>query len=308
MMCNALMYNIYAKVMESVGFGYICIFDVEFLVVKIRIKMKQVLVTFVFFFTSFQYFSQEKLLSLDGTFQDKNLVVYNPPQADGFGFCITKVLVNGEILPAAIQSAHFEINFQLFQLKKGENVFVVLEHAVGCEPRFMNPEILLPKSTFRCTSISADKTGTMNWTTADEAGSLDFIIEQYRWNRWVEAGQVKGKGTKQSNTYHFQITPHSGKNQIRVSQIDNSGQKRSSQSVFFNSGLSPLKMSPAKVRDNLYFKAGGKEAKTKFEVYDAYGNLLKVGFSTMVDCRNLVSGVYFINFDNQTEKFIKIAE
>jgi len=307
-MCNALMYNIYAKVMESVGFGYICIFDVEFLVVKIRIKMKQVLVTFVFFFTSFQYFSQEKLLSLDGTFQDKNLVVYNPPQADGFGFCITKVLVNGEILPAAIQSAHFEINFQLFQLKKGENVFVVLEHAVGCEPRFMNPEVLLPKSTFRCTSISADKTGTIHWTTADEAGSLDFIIEQYRWNRWVEAGQVKGKGTKQSNTYHFQITPHSGKNQIRVSQIDNSGQKRSSQSVFFNSGLSPLKMSPAKVRDNLYFKVGGKEVKTKFEVYDAYGNLLKVGFSTMVDCRNLVSGVYFINFDNQTEKFIKIAE
>jgi len=67
-------------------------------------------------------------------------------------------------------------------------------------------------------------------------------------------------------------------------------------------------MSPAKVRDNLYFKVGGKAAKTKFEVYDAYGNLLKVGFSTMVDCRNLVSGVYFINFDNQTEKFIKIAE
>jgi hypothetical protein len=270
--------------------------------------MKQVLVTLVFFFTVLQSFSQEKLLSLDGTFQDKNLVVYNPPQSDGFGFCVTKVLVNGEILPAAIQSAHFEINFQLFQLKKGENVFVVLEHASGCEPRFMNPEILLPKSTFRCTSISADKTGVIKWTTADEAGSLDFIIEQYRWNRWVEAGQVKGKGTKQANAYYFQITPHSGKNQIRVSQIDNTGEKRSSQSVFFNSGLSSLKMSPAKVRDNLYFKVGGKEAKTKFEVYDAYGNLLKVGFSTMVDCRNLVSGVYFINFDNQTEKFIKIAE
>jgi hypothetical protein len=270
--------------------------------------MKQVLVTLVFFFAVFQSFTQEKLLSLDGTFQDKNLVVYNPPQSDGFGFCVTKVLVNGEILPAAIQSAHFEINFQLFQLKKGENVFVVLEHAAGCEPRFMNPEILLPKSTFKCTSISADKTGVIKWITAEEAGSLDFIIEQYRWNRWVDVGQVKGKGTKQSNSYYFQITPHSGKNQIRVSQIDNTGEKRSSQSVFFNSGLSSLKMSPAKVRDNLYFKVGGKAAKTKFEVYDAYGNLLKVGFSTMVDCRNLVSGVYFINFDNQTEKFIKIAE
>jgi len=234
--------------------------------------------------------------------------VYNPPQADGFGFCVTKVLVNGEILPAAIQSAHFEINFKLFQLKKGDNVFVVLEHASGCEPRFMNPEVLLPKSTFRCSSITADKTGMVKWTSVDEAGSLDFIIEQFRWNRWVEVGQVKGKGTKQANSYQFQITPHSGKNQVRVSQIDNTGEKRSSSTVFFDAGMPTLKISPTKVRDNLYFKAGGKEMKTKYEVYDAYGNLLKVGFSSMVDCTNLVSGVYFINFDNQTEKFIKIAE
>jgi hypothetical protein len=113
---------------------------------------------------------------------------------------------------------------------------------------------------------------------------------------------------KQANTYYFQIMPHSGKNQIRVSQIDNTGDKRSSQAIFFHSGLPSPKISPTKVRDNLYFKASSKDVKTKFEVYDAYGNLLKVGFATMVDCRNLVSGVYFINFDNQTEKFIKIAE
>ncbi|MFM6934147.1 MAG: T9SS type A sorting domain-containing protein [Flavobacteriales bacterium] len=252
--------------------------------------------------------AQDKLLSLEGAYQEKNLVVYNPPQADGFGFCVTKVLVNGEILPAAIQSAHFEINFNLFQLKKADHVFVVLEHAPGCQPRFLNPEVLLPKSTFQCTAITADKSGLIHWTTTEESGSLDFIVEQFRWNRWVEVGQVKGKGTKQANSYQFQITPHSGKNQVRVSQVDNSGSKRSSGITYFQSGLSSPKISPTKVRDNLYFKAGGNEVKSKYEVYDAYGNLLKVGFASMVDCRNLVSGVYFINFDNQTEKFIKIAE
>jgi len=308
-MCSALMYNIPTKVMESTCIQGIFVFSLTiYFVAQFHLSMKQLVLTSFFLLSVFHCLAQEKLLSLDGTFQNNNLVVYNPPQSDGFGFCVTKVLVNGEILPAAIQSAHFEINFQLFQLKVGENVFVVLEHAIGCQPRFMNPEILLPKSTFRCTSISADKTGMIKWTTADEAGSLDFIIEQYRWNRWVEAGQVKGNGTKQSNAYNFQITPHSGKNQIRVSQVDNTGEKRSSQIVFFNSGQTSLKISPTKVRDNLYFKAGSKEMKTKFEVYDAYGNLLKVGFASMVDCTNLVSGVYFINFDNQTEKFIKIAE
>jgi hypothetical protein len=43
-------------------------------------------------------------------------------------------------------------------------------------------------------------------------------------------------------------------------------------------------------------------------LYDAFGNLLKVGFSDLVDCRNLVNGVYFINFDNTTEKFIKVGK
>ena len=46
--------------------------------------------------------------------------------------------------------------------------------------------------------------------------------------------------------------------------------------------------------------------KTKYEIYDAYGNLLKTGFSSSVDCHNIVSGVYFINYDNKSEKFIKI--
>jgi hypothetical protein len=44
--------------------------------------------------------------------------------------------------------------------------------------------------------------------------------------------------------------------------------------------------------------------KSKYEIYDAYGNLLKTGFSDSIDCRSLVDGVYFINFDNTSEKFI----
>ena len=51
--------------------------------------------------------AQVQLLSLEGTYQEKNLIVNNPPMADGFGFCISKVLVNGEILPAVIQTSHF---------------------------------------------------------------------------------------------------------------------------------------------------------------------------------------------------------
>ena len=63
------------------------------------------------------FFSQESMLSIDGTYLGKNLLVSNPPQADGFGFCVNKVTVNGEVLPATIQKANFEIDFSLFNLK-----------------------------------------------------------------------------------------------------------------------------------------------------------------------------------------------
>jgi len=262
----------------------------------------------MFFAIKFCLFAQVELLSLEGTYQEKNLLVNNPPMADGFGFCISKVLVNGEILPAMIQTSHFEIDFTLFHLKKGAEVFVVLEHAPGCEPRFLNPIILLPNSTFDCTSITAQKDGLVKWTTTNEQAVLDFSVEQFKWGRWVEVGQVKGKGSKGPNNYQFQLTPHSGKNTVRVSQTDSSGKPRVSKSAGFNSQVTTVTFSPTKVHTNITFKAKGQAIKTKYEIYDAYGNLLKIGYSSSVDCRNIVNGVYFINYDNKTEKFIKTDE
>jgi hypothetical protein len=39
--------------------------------------------------------------------------------------------------------------------------------------------------------------------------------------------------------------------------------------------------------------------------YDAYGNIVKKGVGSSVNCSNLLRGVYYINFDNVNEKFIK---
>ena len=267
--------------------------------------MKSIVTIIILFININLIWSQAKYLSIDGYYQGKNLLVSNPPLSDGYGFCVYKVLVNGDILPATIQSANFEINFDLFHLKKGEKVFVVLEHAESCVPRYLNPEVLLPKSTFQCTSIKADVKGLLSWSTKEEEGVLDFSIEQFRWGRWVEVGQVKGVGSPDLNAYSFQLTPHSGKNTVRISQIDNTGEKRSSKTVSFISTIPKVKKTPSHVDDFIYFRANGKNVKTKYEIYDAYGNLLKTGYSDNVDCKNIVNGVYFINFDNTSEKFIR---
>ena len=77
---------------------------------------------------------QYKLLSTEGKYQGKNIYVNNPQQNDGFGYCVIKVTVNGDVLPASIQSQNFEIDFNLFDLENGDDVFVVIEHFDGCTP------------------------------------------------------------------------------------------------------------------------------------------------------------------------------
>ncbi len=244
-------------------------------------------------------------LSIEGSYQGKNLYVQNPEDEDGFGFCASKVTVNGDVMPGGVSRSAFEIDFSLFDIKVGDPVFVVIEHGPGCTPKILNPEVLLPRSTFEVQEMAVTKDGDLKWTTTGEQGKLPFIIEQYRWNKWVNAGEVDGEGTAGPNSYEFQVTPHSGENKVRVVQIDHSGMKKKSPEKTFTSEVPEVEMAPKKVKTEIRFTAKGQPVKTKYEIYDAYGNIVKKGFDSSVNCENLRKGAYYINFDNKNEKFIK---
>lgn len=245
-------------------------------------------------------------LSIEGSYQGKNLYVQNPEDEDGFGFCATKVTVNGDVMPGGVNQSAFEINFAVFGLKIGDPVFIVIESNPGCKPKILNPEVLLPRSTYEVLNISCTPTGTLSWTTKSEQGKLPYVVEQYRWNKWVNAGEVDGVGTPQENKYEFQITPHSGENKVRVVQIDHSGKKKASPEVTFtNPAIGVVDFAPKKVRTTISFTSAGKPVETKYEIYDAYGNIVKKGVGSVVDCTNLKKGAYYINYDNKNEKFIR---
>ncbi len=244
-------------------------------------------------------------ISLEGSYQGKNLYVQNPMDDDGFGYCATKVTVNGDIMPGGTSMGAFEIDFSIFNIEIGEPVFIVIEHNDGCKPKILNPEVLLPRSTFKETVIEITKSGLLTWKTVDEHGKLPYIIEQYRWNKWVSVGDVMGTGNVGSNTYQFQVTPHSGENRIRVTQQDHSGVKRASSETKFVSSLPPVVKSPTKVKTIINFSANGQPVETRYEIFDAYGSIVKKGVGSFVNCENLIKGIYYINFDNVVENFIK---
>lgn len=241
------------------------------------------------------------VIVLEGNYQGKNLYVQNPFAGSGVGFCTFEVTVNDQVTTDEINSSAFEIDFSAFQLAMGDKVTIKIKHKDDCKPKVLNPEVLKPKSTFEVVSMKVDKDGTLTWVTKSESGKLPFVVEQFRWNKWVKVGEVEGKGKPEQTTYTAKVAPHSGENKFRVKQIDYSGQPKYSEPVKFRSMSPEITFAPIKTDKEITFSS-----ETMFEIYDMYGNIVKKGNATKVDISNLQKGAYYINYDNKTgEKFIR---
>lgn len=269
---------------------------------------KIILHTFLGLFLSYVAKSQSGVIILEGTYQGKVVYVQNPFGPGGVGFCVTEVKVNGNITTDELTSSAFEIDLKPHNLSIGDKVEIKIMHKEGCKPKVLNPEVLKPKSTFEIIAMSVDKDGTFKWSTKSETGKLTFMIEQYRWNKWVKVGEVDGVGTPTSNDYMFKVTPHSGKNQLRVRQTDYSGMPRLSKAVDFTSEVPDIDYAPLKTSKDINFFIKGKPDKaieTMYEIYDQYGNIVKKGFGSKIDVSNLPKGGYFLNYDNKMGEFVK---
>ena len=247
------------------------------------------------------YSQAASTIILEGNYQGKNLFVQNPFAGSGVGFCTFEVTINDQVTTDEINSSAFEIDFTAFQLEIGAKVVVKIKHGDDCKPKVLNPEVLKPKSTFDVISMKIDDNGVLNWNTNNETGKLPYIIEQFRWNKWVKVGEVEGKGQKANNSYTFKITPHSGENKFRVKQVDYSRRPRySSSEKYRDATIAPVTFAPQKVKDDIMFSA-----ETMYEIYDAYGNIVKKGFGAKIDVTNLKRGTYYINYDKEMGKFLK---
>jgi hypothetical protein len=257
------------------------------------------LAVFTFLFLA-KGFSQSMIL-LEGTYQGKNVYVQNPFASSGVGFCVYEVRVNDQVTTDEIGSSAFEIDLRNFNLKTGDPVSIKIFHKDDCKPKVLNPEVLKPKSTFVTTKIEVDKSENLNWTTTSEQGKLTFVIEQFRWNKWVKVGEVDGLGTGGPNNYSFKVIPHSGENQFRVKQVDYSGQARTSPVAKYTSTKPPITFYPVKAKTEITFTGG----ETLWEIYDQFGTIVKKGYGSKIDVTGLAKGGYFLNYDNTTAEFFK---
>jgi len=238
-------------------------------------------------------------MELKGTFQGENLYVKNPFAASGVGFCVYEVTVNGQTTTDEINSSAFEIDLGVFQFEIGQAIVVGIKYKDECEPKVLNPEVLNSRATFEINKLDILGEDLM-WTTTKESGILPFIIEQYRWNKWVKVGEVAGKGSIANNKYKVNVRMHSGENTFRLKQIDYRNKPRYSDEVKSISSKSLVTFGPDRVVDLITFSAP-----TLYEIYDEYGGIVFKGYGNEINVGSLSKGRYYINYDNKMERFTK---
>ncbi len=245
--------------------------------------------------------AQQKIV-LEGHFQGKSLYVQNPYATSGVGFATTQVRINGDVLPSEINSSAYEIDFSHFMMKKGDEVVVTIEHKDGSVPKVLNPEVLKPRSTFELVAQDLSKDGKYTWKTKGETAKLPYIVQQFRWNKWVKVGEVDGVGTPDEHEYAFNVTLHSGSNKVRVIQPDFDGKRKVSRAASQTASVTSSIECSISQKDKTAIVLSSESL---YEVYDIYGNLVKKGFSSEISTANLAKGVYYLNYDNKMDQFVK---
>lgn len=236
---------------------------------------------------------------IEGKYQDRNLYVKNGFAANGVGFCTYEVTINGRVATDEVNSSAFEIDFSALNILPGTPVIIEIKHKDDCSPKVINPEALKPKATFEVVNMNIDKNGLLLWSTKNESGSLPFIVEQFRWNRWIQVGEVQGTGLADKNNYMFQTILHSGKNEFRVKQLGFTGSSKESASVIF---IASSTVPTYAINQDVNIKFS---VETMFEVYDIYGNKVKHGFGNDLNVANLSKGNYYLCYDNVMTDFKK---
>ena len=244
-------------------------------------------------FVLFCLLSQAGTIIVEGKYQNKNIYIQNGFSDAGVGFCAYAVYVNGKLTNDEVNATAFEIDLAQLQLKYGQDITIKILHKDGCNPpRVLNPDALKPIPTFEVVAMQMTNDGLITWTSKNEGGPMPFVIEQFRWNKWVNVGEVAGVGTPEEHTYKFQVTAlHSGENKFRLKQTGY--QSKYSAEVKIVSSTPRCIFSLSKGTKQIDFTCG-----TLYEVYDYYGSVVKKGYGSRVDIANLQKGGYYVCFDN----------
>ena len=239
---------------------------------------------------------------LEGHYYGDNLYVKNIYTESTKSYAITEVTVNGKKIPSAINAHAFEIPFADMGIQEGDPVTVKVKYNGDKKPHVINPEVLKPKGgCVFAQQPKVDKSRAIQWTTKNENYALPFLIEQFKWNRWVKVGEVMGTGKPGDNKYSFSPAYTTGMNVFRIRQVSPRGDEYVSAECKFKS--------PNPEITAVVDKSGNAinlSAESCYELYNQAGDLVTSGKGLVVDISKLEKNkIYWLSYDIKTIQFVK---
>lgn len=242
---------------------------------------------------------QENVIKIQGSYLGKNLFVRNPINPANNTFCVLNISVNGRELQDLPRSSAIQIDLSAFQLN--DPVEIRVTHKAGCEPAFINPDVLTNQRGFAFLFTQVDD-NSINWITAGETPGGYFQLEKMRWKGWQAIDSIAGKGQIDNNQYSVGAHHYSGDNAYRITYHTAAGELFVSNETNFYSLQKQVTFFPIEAVYDLITLS----RPTDYEVYDEMGQLVRDGFGEYIDVDDLpVDREYTIIIENEPAQFFK---
>lgn len=237
--------------------------------------------------------AQQKITFIRGFYSGKNVFLTNPKRSSGIGKCIDSIWVNGTSYPVENSSA-LEIRLTELNIELESSLQIKIWHQSNCIPKtlFQSDDV----NYVDINRVSIDSDYVLSWTSVGLNSGVCFVVEQFKWNKWIELSDTCISAEKSSAVLTGQ---HSGVNRYRVkSESIGSGGMAISESIELAANIPAVMYLFDHQKQRISFSAS-----TAWEVYDSYGVLKMNGYSDGFDCSSLIKGRYYLNYDNQMTSF-----
>ncbi len=237
---------------------------------------------------------------LVGKYKGKDVYVQNPYNTDKESYCTKAVYVNDRKVQDYPEASAYTID--LSHLAMGDLVVLRIEHSDDCKPKVVNPQVLTGEEGFEFMLEQVDN-NSISWNTKGELAEGKFTIEQMDSTKvkWNIIKEVAGKGDSEANQYSIAPTHYEGQNQYRIKYTDQEGGEVYSIKLTFTYTDDPVQFSPkTKVTNKIKLSR-----KIPYNITDMNGNTVKEGTGKVIMVQDLRRGLYYLNIQNRSERFIK---
>lgn len=254
------------------------------------------LLSICYLFFSAEIMAQEESASgaaellIEGKYNGKNLVIYNPSVTETEN-CIQNIFVNGGKINFPANSNSFEI--PLNGSANGQLVSIHIQHHESCTPVVVNANDITKIKEFHIGSFAfVKRSKLLTWNLTDLDSAKTYVLEQYLYGKWKEIKQLGAGSEVIFNTYP--PTLNSGTNFFRLKEIDAQGKILVSPVVQAKIPNRKIEIAKLKVSKTVDFSDV-----THYEIYDKDGFFVKEGTSKTIDVSELKKGDYFLNYDGK---------